>query len=96
MKDFALTERTPILDGKFMIMILLPKPNIGEKKNAKDQDQQNSSKAVQDHRNGKNNPSEVAQQPPVPAQKSEPETAAGAGAEVFSGEKKRIRRLLVL
>lgn len=90
-KDYALTERTPILDGKFMIMILLPKPNIpkptipkpnvGAKKNAKDQDQQNSSKAVQDHRNGKNNPPEVAQQPPVPAQERKPEAPAGAGAD---------------
>jgi len=91
-KDYALTERTPILDGKFMIMILLPKPNIGKpsvgakptagvKKNAKDQDQQNSSKAVQDHRNGKNNSPEVTQQPPVPAQESKPEAAAGAGAD---------------
>ena len=85
-KDYALTERTPILDGKFMIMILLPKPNIakpsaGAKKNAKDQDQQNSGKAVQDHRNGKNHAPKVAQQPPVPAQERKPEAPAGAGAD---------------
>ena len=82
-KDFATTERIPILDGKFMIMILLPKPNIGGKKHAKDQDQQNSGKAVQNHRNGKDHAPEVAQQPPVPAQESEPETAAGAGADAL-------------
>jgi len=80
-KDYALTERTPILDGKFMIMILLPKPTVGGKKNAKDQDQQNSSKAVQDHRNGKNHAPQVAQQPPIPAQERKPEAPAGAGAD---------------
>jgi len=80
-KDHAIVERSPVLDGKFMIMILLPKPGAVVKKHAKDQDQQNSGKAVQDHRNGKNNPPEVAQQPPVPAQESKPEAAAGAGAD---------------
>lgn len=80
-KEHAAVERPPVLDGKFMIMILLPKPHVGVKKNAKDQDQQNGSKAVQDHRNGENHAPEVSQQPPVPAQEGQPEAAARAGAD---------------
>jgi hypothetical protein len=51
-----------------MIMVLVPKPNAGKKKDAKDQNKQDSGKAVQDHRNGKDHAPQVAQQPPVPAQ----------------------------
>jgi translation initiation factor IF-3 len=80
-KESASVERIPVLDGKLMIMILVPKPTVGGKKNAKDQDQQNSSKAVQDHRDREDHETEVAQQSPVPAQESEPEAAAGAGAD---------------
>jgi translation initiation factor IF-3 len=50
-KEIAVVERPPALDGRLMIMVLVPKPNIGSKKqHAKDQDQQNSGQAVQDHR----------------------------------------------
>ena len=67
--DLATTERTPTLDGRMMIMVLLPKPGAGtKKKDAKDQDKQDRGKAVQDHGNGQDNAPEVAQQPPVPAQ----------------------------
>ena len=66
--ELATVERTPTLDGRMMIMVLVPKPNAGKKKDAKDQNKQDSGKAVQDHRNGKDHAPEVAQQPPVPAQ----------------------------
>jgi translation initiation factor IF-3 len=66
--ELATVERTPTLDGRMMIMVLVPKPNAGKKKDAKDQNKQDSGKAVQDHRNGKDHAPQVAQQPPVPAQ----------------------------
>ncbi len=78
--ELATVERTPTLDGRMMIMVLVPKPNAGKKKDAKDQNKQDSGKAVQDHRNGKDHAPQVAQQPPVPAQERVPEAEAGAGA----------------
>jgi len=74
--DLATVERTPTLDGRMMIMVLVPKPNIGKKKDAKNQNMQDGGKAVQDHRDGKDHAPEVAQQPPVPAQESVPEETA--------------------
>jgi translation initiation factor IF-3 len=56
----ANVERSPTLDGKLMIMVLNPKPQTGQKKNAKDQNEQDRSKAVQDHGNGEDNAPEVA------------------------------------
>lgn len=78
--DLAVVERVPTLDGKMMIMVLVPKPNTGKKKDAKDQNKQNSGKAVQNQRDGKNPAPEVAQQSPVLAQESVAEAPAGAGA----------------
>jgi len=74
-KDIALVERAPSLDGRMMIMVLNPKPNTGSKKtNAKAEDKQDSGEKVQDLRNGEDSAPEVAQQPPVPAQESESQT----------------------
>lgn len=66
--EFGAIERAPSLDGRLMIMILMPKPGMGKKKDAKDTNKQDGGKAVQNLGDGKNNPPEVAQQPPVPAQ----------------------------
>ena len=66
--DIALVEREPVLDGRLMTMVLNPKPQVGSKKNAKDQNLQDGSKAIQDQRDGEDPAEEVAQQPPVPAQ----------------------------
>ena len=74
--ELATVERTPTLDGRMMIMVLVPKPNAGKKKDAKDQNKQDSGKAVQDHRNGKDHAPQVAQQPPVPAQERVTEAEA--------------------
>lgn len=76
-KDIAVVERTPTLEGKMMIMILVPKPHVGKPKNAKTENKQDGSQAVQNHRNGQDNPPEIAQQPPVPAQGGIPEEATG-------------------
>ena len=74
--ELATVERTPTLDGRMMIMVLVPKPNAGKKKDAKDQNKQDSGKTVQDHRNGKDHAPQIAQQPPVPAQERLPEAEA--------------------
>lgn len=77
LKDLAVVERTPTLDGRLMAMVLVPKPNIGKQKHAKTEDKQNGSQAVQNHGLGEDNPTPVPQQPPVPAQEREPEAQAG-------------------
>jgi translation initiation factor IF-3 len=75
--ELAVVERTPTLDGRLMIMVLVPKPNItAKKKDAKDQNKQDGGKAVQDHRNGEDHTPSVAQQPPVPAQERSAEATA--------------------
>lgn len=66
--EAATVERPPALDGRQMIMVLLPKPQLGAKKNAKAENKQDSGQAVQSDRLGEDNPPQVAQQPPVPPQ----------------------------
>ncbi|CAN5415146.1 hypothetical protein BH11ARM2_BH11ARM2_15290 [soil metagenome] len=75
--DLAGVERTPSLDGRQMNMVLVPKPGVAaKKKDAKDQNKQDGGKAVQDNGDREDHAPEVAQQPPVPAQESEPEAEA--------------------
>jgi translation initiation factor IF-3 len=69
--ELAVFERTPSLDGRMMIMVLNPKPQTGTKKNAKAENKQDSSQAIQDLGDGKDSATEVAQQSPVPAQEGE-------------------------
>ena len=76
--EIATSERTPTLDGRMMIMVLLPKPGVAKKKDAKSSNKQDRRKTVQDHGDGEDHAAEVAQQSPVPAQGSEPEAAPGA------------------
>lgn len=57
--DVSTIERAPSLDGRLMIMILLPKPSTGgKKKDAKDPNEQDSGQTVQDHGIGEDNPPE--------------------------------------
>lgn len=71
LKDYAVVERTPIMEGKLMIMMLNPKPQTGTKKqHAKAEDKQDGGEAVQGHRNREDHAPQVAQQSPVPAQES--------------------------
>lgn len=75
--DLATIERQPTLDGRLMVMVLLPKPQPAQKKqNVKTEDKQDSREKVQGDGDGKDNPPEVAQQPPVPAQERIPEATA--------------------
>jgi translation initiation factor IF-3 len=74
--DHGTVERIPTLDGRLMIMVLNPKPQTGKKKDAKDSNKQVSVKAVQDNGDRQDNETQVAQQPPVPAQESVPEETA--------------------
>jgi translation initiation factor IF-3 len=61
MKDLATVERTPTMEGRLMIMVLTPKPQTGPKKqNAKAEDKQDSSEAIQDHGNREDHPTPVA------------------------------------
>ncbi len=76
LKDLAVVERTPSMEGRLMIMVLGPKPGLGTKKNAKAENKQDGGEAVQDHGNGENHPPAVAQQPPVPPQEQLPEETA--------------------
>lgn len=46
--EIAIVERPPTMDGKMMVMVLAPRPQSG-KKHAKAENQQDGSKAVQDH-----------------------------------------------
>lgn len=76
--DVSVVESPPRLDGKLMTMVLLPKPGRKEiKKNAQDQNQQDGSKKVQDHRDGEDHPSEGVQQPHVLQQEQRSEETPG-------------------
>ncbi|MBS1716350.1 MAG: translation initiation factor IF-3 [Armatimonadetes bacterium] len=44
--DIGIVEKSPSLDGKQMVMVLLPKPTTGTKKNAKAEDKQDSGQEV--------------------------------------------------
>ncbi len=74
--EVGIVERSPSLDGRMMIMILNPKPQTGKQKNAKAENKQDGSKAIQDLGDGKDSAAEVAQQPPVPAQEGESQAQA--------------------
>ncbi|MBI5708027.1 MAG: translation initiation factor IF-3 [Armatimonadetes bacterium] len=74
--DLAVIERQPTLDGKLMIMVLVPKPRSGKSHGSKAENQQDGRQAVQDHGLGQDNPPEGLQQPPVPAQESVAEATA--------------------
>lgn len=54
--EVAIVERTPALDGRQMIMVMNPKPQTGAKKNAKAENKQDGGEAVQDNRQGEDNP----------------------------------------
>jgi translation initiation factor IF-3 len=59
--DAAIVDRMPAMDNRQMIMVLNPKPQTGAKKNAKTEDKQDRSQAVQSDGDGKDNPPQVAQ-----------------------------------
>lgn len=67
MKDLAVVERIPTMEGRLMIMVLSPKPQTGTKKqNAKAEDKQDGGQALQSDGHGENHAPALAQQPPVP------------------------------
>jgi translation initiation factor IF-3 len=75
--EVATVERPPSLDGKLMIMILVPKPGGAKpKKHAKAEDQQDGVETVQDHRIRQDHSEEEQQQPHVPSQERQPEAAS--------------------
>lgn len=78
--EMAVVERTPIMEGRMMTMILAPKPKKESKKDAKAENKQDGGEALQDHGERKDHPAEGVQQPPVPAQEQRTEETPGAGA----------------
>ncbi len=75
-KDVAVVERPPAMEGRLMIMILVPKPGAGKKPNAKAENKQDRVKAVQGDGVGEDNATPDPQQPPVPAQERSSEAEA--------------------
>lgn len=72
----AVVERPPSLDGKLMVMILIPKPTSGGKKNAKDQNKQDGGQAIQDNGQREDHTPEGVQQPHVLPQGTGTEASA--------------------
>ena len=76
--DLAIVEKQASLDGRQMVMVMIPKPklkaNEGKKKDAEDQNSQDGSEAVQDHGDGENNPAQEREQSHVLPQEQEPAT----------------------
>ncbi len=58
LSELSVIERPPLLEGRQMIMILNPKPNVPGKSNAKDQNKQDGREEVQDHGLGEDNSTE--------------------------------------
>ena len=59
LSDIGTVDRLPTLDGKLMVMVMTPRPATkpqGKKKSAEAEDQQNGVEALQDNRNGEDNP----------------------------------------
>lgn len=54
--EAGVIEKPPSLEGRQMVMILLPNPKKASSNNAKNPNEQDSSKAVQDHGQGQDNP----------------------------------------
>ena len=68
LKDYAVVERTPTMEGRLMIMVMTPKPQTGSKKqNAKVEDKQDGSQAIQSDGHREDHAASVAQQSPVPS-----------------------------
>ncbi len=76
--DLATIEKQASLDGRQMVMVLIPKPKTkateGKKKDAENQNAQDGSEAVQDHGNGENHPAQEREQSHVLPQEQEPAT----------------------
>lgn len=83
LSELGTVERVPTLDGKLMVMVLLPKAPAGGRKHAKEQnqDQPNSGEALQDHGDRQDHPAEGEQQPHVPEQEPGAASPTGAGAD---------------
>jgi translation initiation factor IF-3 len=58
--EISVVERPPNLDGRQMIMILMPRPGV-KKKDAKDTNVQNSGEEIQDHGIGEDHSPEVGE-----------------------------------
>src|SRR5688572_29954377 len=69
-KDLAVVESPPLLDGRNMVMLLGPSKNAGVKTDAKDEEIERSEEALQGDGDGKDHP---------PARDAEPQPGAQVG-----------------
>ena len=69
-KDLAVIESPPLLDGRNMVMLLGPTKNAGVKSDAKNEDGQRSEEALQSDGDGEN---------PAPSRDAEPQPGAQVG-----------------
>ncbi len=84
LKEVAVVERAPSMEGRMMTMILTPKPG-SKKQNAKTEDKQDGREAVQSDGIGEDHAPTDAQQPPVPPQERSAEATAGGGTDPVQG-----------
>ena len=77
LQDYGVIEKAPVMDGRQMVMIIAPKKKParpepkptsegGTPSNAKNEDEQDRSQAVQADSNGQTDAQESREQPPVP------------------------------
>ena len=69
-KELAVIESPPLLDGRNMVMLLGPTKNAGVKPDAKDEERERSEEALQSDGDGKD---------PAPARDAEPQPGAQVG-----------------
>lgn len=69
-KEIAVVESPPLLDGRNMVMLLGPSKNAGVKTHAEDEEIERSEEALQGERDGKD---------PAPARDAEPQPGAQVG-----------------
>ena len=78
-KDLAIVESPPLLDGRNMVMLLGPTKNAGVKTDAESEDVERSEEALQADRDGKADPPARDEEPQSGKQVAEAEAGAGEG-----------------
>jgi translation initiation factor IF-3 len=79
-KDLAIVESPPLLDGRNMVMLLGPTKNAGVKTDAESEDVERSQEALQADRDGKADAPARDEEPQPGKQVAEAEAGAGEGA----------------
>jgi translation initiation factor IF-3 len=64
--ELAVVERSPTLDGRLMVMVMVPKPRTVSKAHGKAENKQDGSQKVQDNGQRQDHPAQSVQQSHVP------------------------------